>query len=76
MCDIKPYMTIEEAAVHQGCSSATIWRRIKIGKLRCHRILGRTVVHMDDVDALHMPNGERHWHQIKTNQTNSRGKEQ
>jgi Helix-turn-helix domain len=49
------WMTIEEAAVRQGCSVATIWRRAREGKLHLRRLLGRTVVDLAELEGLQTP---------------------
>lgn len=48
-------LTIEEAAARRSCSATTIWRRIRLGELESHRVLARTVVRIEDVDALTIP---------------------
>lgn len=55
------WLTIEEAAARLGCSAATIWRRAARGQLPLHRVLGRTVVRVADVDALAVPRGGGRW---------------
>jgi len=58
---LEDYLTIEGAAARRGCSAATIWRRIKKGELQVRRILGRTVLSVEEVDRLKMPAGGGRW---------------
>lgn len=50
--DLTKYYTIEEAAVAAGCSSQTIYSRIKRGDLMPERVLNRTLLLKTEVDAL------------------------
>lgn len=63
----KDFLTIEEAAARRGCSATTIWRRINQRELDCQRVLGRTVVYAEQVDALDIPEGGGRWRKNKPN---------
>ena len=54
-------LTIEEAAARLGFSASTIWRYIRAGKLTSRRVFGRTVINVDEVDALDVPKGGGRW---------------
>lgn len=45
-------ITVEEAGVLLEKSTATIWRRIREGKLRRHEVLGRTLVERAQVETM------------------------
>ena len=47
--------TLEDAASRKGCSRVTIWRRIQAGELTPHRVFGRLLVCIDEVDLLEIP---------------------
>ena len=55
MSILDEYCTLESAAARRDCSRTTIWRRIKSGELIGHRILGRILVKITEVDRLEIP---------------------
>jgi hypothetical protein len=46
------YLTVDASAVMVERSAATIWRYIREGRLKTHRVLGRTLLLRRDVEAL------------------------
>lgn len=55
---IDDYVSLEGAAVHLGCSVATVRREIARGKLRSGWRGGRRVIAQVDVDALRAERNE------------------
>lgn len=51
------YLTIPEAAARVGCSTCTIYRRVKRGELTLERVLGRSVIEAGELDRLGIPGG-------------------
>jgi excisionase family DNA binding protein len=54
---IDAYLTIAEAAARAGCAVTTIYRRVKAGELTLHRVLGRSVVEVAELDRVAIPGG-------------------
>ena len=59
MVILDEYCTLEGAAARRDCSRTTIWRRIKAGELITHRLLGRLLVKIEEVDRLEIPRRRR-----------------